>query len=107
MGQLLYHCLKRKNMVKINDLMKIEKSLLEINTNHKFELPFDDFISLTNMLKDIGRITNYYFYLQQVYYDTYQDKDKLEEYQKSLKNDDLSYNTDQANEFLEKYKYLL
>ena len=48
MGQLLYHCLKRKNMVKINDLMKIEKSLLEINTNHKFELPFDDFISFYN-----------------------------------------------------------
>ena len=94
-------------MAKINDLMKIEKSLLEINANHKFELPFDDFITLTDMLEDIGRITNYYFYLQEGFYDKYKDNDKLKEYHKRLENDDLSYNTDSANEFLKKYRYLL
>lgn len=94
-------------MIKINDLMKIEKSLLEIRTNHQFELPFGDFVTLTNILMDVGRITNYYFYLQQTFYDKYGDKEKLEEYHKRLENDDLPYNIDSANEFLEKYKYLL
>lgn len=69
--------------------MRIEKILLEINTKYKFNLKLGEAVQLQDMLREVGRITNFYFLLQEEYYRKYGDKNKLKEYHERLKNDDI------------------
>ena len=89
-------------MCTITELMKLEKQLLELNANNRFELSFGDYITLQHFLKDIGRITNYYFYLQEEYFKGHGDKDKLKEYHDRLSNDEIPYDTKSVENFIEK-----
>ena len=87
--------------VTINDLMKLEKELLMIKEEKMFELSITDYLKLETFLKDIGRITNTYFFLQNEFYKRYGDKDKLKEYHDRILNDEFEYNTKEITEFIE------
>jgi uncharacterized protein YjaZ len=71
-------------MVKLKDLMKIERILLEIDTYFKFELPFGDAWELHNYLVKVGKITSYAFLIQDEFSQTFKDTDKLKEYHDKL-----------------------
>jgi len=89
-------------MCTVTELMRLEKQLLELNENNRFDIPFGDYIILQNLLKEIGRITNYYFYLQEEYFRGHGDKDKLKEYHDRLTNDEIIYDTNYVEEFIKK-----
>lgn len=93
--------------VTVNELMKLEKSLLMLYTNHKFDLSFNDYLKIMRMLKEIGKVTDSFFLLQQEYYKANGDKDKLQEYHDRLINDKIEYNVEEIEGFLEKNKNLL
>lgn len=89
-------------MVTIDYLMKLEKELLEINENKTFELSLNDYVTLQQLLDEIGKITNSYFYLQQEYFKKYGDEEKLKTYHDKLKNNEISYDVNKIEEFLKR-----
>ena len=88
-------------MVTVNELMVIERFLLEIDARFKFTLSFSDALKLYNFLKDIGRITNLYFELQNEYYSKYNDVEKLKEYRNRLSGDKVEFETGEMKEFID------
>lgn len=87
--------------ITVNNLMKLEKQLLEINDKMMFELSIADYLKLETFLKEIGRITNTYFFLQNEFYKRYGDKEKLKEYHDRILNEEFEYNTKEVKEFIE------
>ena len=81
--------------------MVVERLLLEIENKFKFDMSFDDVRILYQHLKDIGRITNLFFALQEEYYDKFKDKDKLKEYHDKLLNEDINIDITDAAKFIE------
>lgn len=88
-------------MTNINELMKVERILIEISLKEKFNLSFGEVIELENLLKDIGRMTNMFFLLQEEFYKKEGDKDKLKEYHEKLQNDTVPYNLTDAKRLIE------
>jgi hypothetical protein len=80
-------------MIKLKDLMILERFLLEIETRFKFELKFEEVVELYAFLKEVGRVTNLFFMLQEQYYDAFKDKEKLKEYHDRLLNENVNMNT--------------
>lgn len=89
-------------MIKIKELMIIERFLLEINNKIKFELSFNDNIKLYEYSKEIGRITNLYFLLQEEFHEKINDTEKLKEYHSKLLNEDIDFNYENVIKFIEK-----
>ena len=87
-------------MVKIDELMRIEKILLEINNRYKFNLKLGEAVMLQDLLREIGRITNFYFLLQEEFFRKHGDKEKLQEYHNSLKEDNIYFNVSEAIKFI-------
>lgn len=81
--------------------MVVERLLLEIENRFKFDMGFDDVRILYQHLKDIGRITNLFFALQEEYYDKFKDKDKLKEYHDKLLNEDINIDITDVAKFIE------
>lgn len=71
-------------MVRLKDLMKIERILLEIDAHFKFELTFSDAWELHNYLVKVGKITSYAFLIQDEFNEKFKDIDKLIEYHDKL-----------------------
>jgi uncharacterized protein YjaZ len=67
-------------MIKLKDLMKIERILLEIDAHFKFELPFSDAWELHNYLIKVGKITSYAFLIQDEFNEKFKDTEKLKVY---------------------------
>ena len=88
-------------MTNIEELMKVERILIEINLKEKFNLSFGEVIELENLLRDIGRMTNMFFLLQEEFYKKEGDKDKLKEYHEKLQNDTIRYNLSDAKIFID------
>lgn len=80
-------------MIKLKDLMILERFLLEIETRFKFELKFEEVVELYTFLKEVGRVTNLFFILQEQYYGVFKDKEKLKEYHDRLLNENVNMNT--------------
>ena len=71
-------------MIKLKDLMKIERILLEIDTFFKFELAFIDAWELHNYLVKVGKITSYAFLIQDEFNQKFNDTEKLKAYHDKL-----------------------
>jgi hypothetical protein len=71
-------------MITVEKLMIVERFLLEIENRFKFDLSFENVRVLYDYLKDVGRVTNLFFKLQEEYYNKFKDKDKLKEYHNKL-----------------------
>lgn len=80
-------------MIKLKELMILERFLLEIETRFKFELKFEEIVELYAFLKEVGRITNLFFMLQEQHYNAFKDKDKLKEYHDRLLDENVNVNT--------------
>ena len=48
--------------IKLNDLMGLERLLLEIDIKYKFGLSFNDVYMLHIYLSNVGKITSYFFF---------------------------------------------
>ena len=88
-------------LVTVNELMTIERFLLEIDARLKFTLSFSDACKLYNYLKDVGRITNIYFELLEEFYRKYPDKDKISEYKNKISGDKLEFNIEEIQKFID------
>lgn len=88
-------------MIKLNELMVIERLLLEIDAKFKFDLDFNDALKLYWYLKEIGRITNYSFLIQDEFHKKYNDIEKLKEYHEKVINSMIDYDADKVIEFIE------
>lgn len=89
-------------MITVKNLMSIERILLEIYTKHKFELDFNSVYKLYNYLRVIGRITNYSFQIQDEYYQTTKDEEKLKSFHEKVLNGEIDYDWSNTALFIDK-----
>ena len=87
-------------MVTVKNLMIIERILLEINTKHKFELSFNTAYKLTELLRVIGRITNYSFLIQDEFSRKTINNDERVEYHVKILNSEVDYDWAKAASFI-------
>lgn len=80
-------------IVTIKDVIKIEKTLLEIEERYKFVLDFNDVVTLNKLIKEIGEITELFFNLQIEYGEKYQDAKLLSEYKDKISNNKFELDT--------------
>ena len=108
-------------MITVKNLMTIERILLEIYTKHKFELDFNTVYKLYDYLRVIGRITNYSFQIQDEYYHTTKDEEKMKAFHEKVLNGEVDYDwvktasfigelmeqlkNDEVNEMVNKLKF--
>ena len=108
-------------MITIKNLMTLERILLEINIKYKFELSFNSAYKLHNYLTEIGRITNYSFQIQDEYYQTTKDEEKMKAFHEKVLNGEVDYDwvdvasfigelmeelkNDEVNEMVNKLKF--
>jgi len=88
--------------IKLSDLMTIERLLLEINLKFKFDLSFNDVYMLNTYLTNVGKITNFFFLIQEEFYKKYNDADKLKEYHDKLMGDSVEFDCDGIIKFIER-----
>lgn len=80
--------------------MILERFLLEIEARFKFELKFGEVVELYEFLKEVGKITNLFFALQEQHHEKFGDKEKLKEYHDKLMNDYVNINVSRMIEFV-------
>lgn len=88
-------------MIKVKELMVLERLLLEIDVRFKFKMNFGDAFKLYELLKSIGRITNYAFYIQDEYAKKFDDSEKLKEYHNMVMDSEVPYDQKETIEFIE------
>ncbi len=87
-------------METINELITLERLLLEIDSRVKFELSLGDVIKLSKYLDEIGEMTSLYFSVQEEFFKKYNDADKLNEYHDKLSGDFIDYDTREVKKFI-------
>lgn len=95
----------------LQDLMHFEEKLLLCEYNNKFTMNFSDYIVLDNFLKEVENITNLYFQLIDDYkkkinkenIDNSERYNKLKSYNEKLLNEEVFFNFNPYEEFMEKY----
>jgi hypothetical protein len=87
-------------METVNELMTLERLLLEIDLRGKFELSLRDAIYLSQYIDEIGEMTAIYFELQNEFFKKYNDTDKLNEYHRKLSADEVDYDTRKVKKFI-------
>ena len=88
-------------MIKVKELMVLERLLLEIEARFKFEMNFSDAFKLYEFLKDIGRVTNYAFYMQDEYRKKYNNNEKLKEYHNMVMDSEMEFGYTDIIKFIE------
>ena len=88
--------------IKLKELMVLERILLEFDVKYKFELDFGDAYKLHTYLNKVGKITSYFFLIQDEFYKKYNDTDKLKEYHNKLINDSIEFDYDDIIKFIDK-----
>lgn len=95
-------------MTNLNELVKIEESLLKYEEKEKFIIDFNEYIKLEKFLDEIGYITDKYFSLLKEYSEKLDKQDLNLDAQmrimnnfieKSL-NSEIDYNIDNVKEFM-------
>ena len=90
-------------MIKVNDLMALERILLEIDAKHKFELEFCDAYKLYEYLKKVGKITSYAFLIQDEFNQKYNDLEALKEYHNKINGGSVDFTMeDEIIKFIDK-----
>ena len=88
--------------IKLENLITLERILLEIDFGHKFDLDFNEAYKLYVYLKDIGRITNYAFLIQNDFSKAYgEDKDKVMEYHNNVMNSMVEFDYKEIVKFID------
>lgn len=87
-------------MITVRNLMTLERFLLEIENRFKFQLRFAEVIELYGFLKEVGKITNLFFMLQEEHAKKFGDKEALREYHNKLIDDEVSINTSKMVAFV-------
>ena len=89
--------------ITVNNLMILERLLLEIDARLKYEMNFGDAYTLYKLLKEVGRITSYAFLIQDEYHKKFNDVEKLKEYHKMIMESEITTDTDYRDiiEFIE------
>jgi hypothetical protein len=77
-------------MITVRNLMILERFLLEIESRFKFKLRFAEVIELYGFLKEVGKITNLFFLIQQQFQEKYADNEALKEYHDKLIDDEVN-----------------
>ena len=90
-----------KTEIKLKDLMSLERLLLEIDVKYKFELSFKDALKLYEYLKEVGKITNYFFLIQDEFHKKYNDIDKLKEYHNKIMVDEVEFDYKEIVDFID------
>lgn len=88
-------------MITIEELMVIERFLLEIDVRFKFDLPFSEALKLYEFLKSVGRITNLYFKLLDEHYAKYNDPIALQEYRNKISGEEIEFDTEEIKKFID------
>jgi hypothetical protein len=88
-------------MIKVKELMVLERLLLEIEARFKFKMNFGDAFKLYELLKTVGRITNYAFYMQDEYHKKYNDTEKLKEYHEMVMDSEIPFEYEETIKFIE------
>ena len=87
--------------VSINELMQIERLLLEMNVRFKFDLSLGDSLKLYRYLRDVGEVTNFFFYIQDEYAQKNKDAEKLKEYNNRLVSEKIDFNIKEIQSFID------
>jgi hypothetical protein len=87
-------------MAKIEDLISIEKQLLEIEDKHKFDITLDELIELEEHTKKVGAITSIYFNVQFEFSRKFDDENKLQKYHDKLTECELTFDYDSILNFI-------
>ena len=87
-------------MITVKNLMTLERFLLEIENRFKFQLRFAEIIELYGFLKEVGKITNLFFMLQEKYHEKYGDKDALIKYRERIIDENINLNTSKMIAFV-------
>lgn len=90
-----------KMMINLKELMVLERILLEIDANHKFELDFGDAYKLHTYLTKVGKITSYAFLIQDEYHNKHNDIEKLKEYHNKVMNSTIEFDNENVIKFIE------
>lgn len=89
-------------MVKIRELINLEKTLLEMDK--LVGVPLGMKIELNKHLKNVGDITSAYFKLLYDFHDKVGDEDKLSNYQMKLWDEELETDVSDVEAFVDKWK---
>jgi hypothetical protein len=87
--------------VNLDELMVLERILLEIDVKHKFELDFGEAYKLYEYLKQVGKITSYAFLIQDEFHKKYDDTDKLKKYHDKIMESDIDFDYTEIKMFIE------
>ena len=87
-------------MITVRNLMTLERFLLEIENRFKFQLRFAEVIELYGFLKEVGKITNLFFLIQQQFQEKYADNEALKEYHDKLIDDEVNLNASKMIAFV-------
>jgi len=87
-------------MITVRNLMTLERFLLEIENRFKFQLRFAEVIELYGFLKEVGKITNIFFLIQQQFQEKYADSEALREYHNKLIDDEVNLNASKMIAFV-------
>ena len=87
-------------MITIKNLMTIERILLEINAKYKFELSFNTVYKLSEFLRNIGRITNYSFLIQDEFNQQDLSREEKLDYHVKILNSEVDYDWTKAASFI-------
>lgn len=88
-------------MVTVNEIMVLERLLLEIEERFKFKMSLSDVSELYEHLKNVGKITNLFFGLQDNYYKRYKNSERLKKYHDRLINGKVKFETEGITEFID------
>ncbi len=89
------------DFIKVKDIMVLERLLLEIDVRFKYEMNFPDAFKLYELLKEVGKITNYAFLIQDEYQEKYKDAEKLKEYHIMVMNSEMLLDSSEIIKFIE------
>ena len=87
--------------VKLNELMILERILLEFDSKHKFELDFGDAYNLHQYLTNVGKMTNYAFLIQDEYGRINNNSDDLKKYHKKVMDSVIDYDCSEIVNFID------
>lgn len=85
----------------ITEIMTIERLLLEIETRDKFNLSFNDSLKLYNFLREIGEITNFFFFIQEEFSKKYQDDEKLKSFKSKIMSEKIDFDISDYVSFID------
>lgn len=94
--------IEKMKHIYITEAMTVEKLLLEIDSRFKFDLSFNDELKLYNYLKEIGNLTNFFFYTQDEFSRRYPDKEKVKAYNRKLMSEKIEFDLSGAEDFIDR-----